>query len=93
MALASCPRWATTVRISSSVPSGFTERKLAFNAFGCDYNAASVLAVAQAMHDTGLVAAGYNVCPYYPFIILNQTNRLVNHSGRLLYVVKILVPE
>jgi hypothetical protein len=47
--------------MSSSVLSAFTEIKTAFNAFGCDYNAASVLAVAQAMNDTGLVAAGYNV--------------------------------
>lgn len=32
-----------------------------FNAFGCDYNASSVLAQAKAMQAHGLVNAGYNI--------------------------------
>lgn len=32
-----------------------------FNAYGCDYNASSVLAQGEAMKRTGLVDAGYNI--------------------------------
>jgi len=46
-----------------------------FNAFGCDYNASSVLAQAQAMHSRGLVDAGYSI------LILDDCYALKNRSA------------
>ncbi|KAI9712428.1 MAG: hypothetical protein M1820_001641 [Bogoriella megaspora] len=46
-----------------------------FNAFACDYNATNALAQAQAMVDTGLVAAGYKS------LILDDCYALKNRSS------------
>lgn len=45
-----------------------------FNAFGCDYNASSVLAQAQAMQRFGLVDAGYKILILDDCYALKQRN-------------------
>ncbi|EME38419.1 glycoside hydrolase family 27 protein [Dothistroma septosporum NZE10] len=45
-----------------------------FNAFGCDYNASSVLAQARIMRDVGLVEAGYNILILDDCYALKQRN-------------------
>lgn len=45
-----------------------------FNAFGCDYDATSVLGQARAMNQSGLVAAGYNILILDDCYALKQRN-------------------